>query len=1039
MSTPFRFQTTRLIWLILLTGSLLSLWLAAEVRTKYEKDAVERFAFAADQVTQRIEERLDAYALVLRGGAGLFDASDEVTREEWRIYADKMRVSQTVANIHGIGFAKLINADDLEKHIKQLQAEGFADYRIWPESERDRYTTTLYIEPFEERNRQSLGYDMWTDPVRQDAMIRARDSGKAALSGKVQLVGETQDLQQQPAVLMFVPVYRQATSLLTDVEQRSQALIGWTFSPYRMEELMRGILDGWEQLDVQALGLHLYDGEQAAESQLLYASHQDAGVQSADSLFHQQRLLQFNDRYWLLEFDHLNPQAGVSYLPAWMTLFAGLLLTGLIYWLLHLLQNIQISARRIAAQLTREIRQHHEESRRFRKALDYVSSYIYMKDPDGCYTYANQVTLDLFGVTQDKLKGTRDGHYFLPSVARYLHQIDQRVLQGEQTSEEIEIPFADGRIRHYLEIKTPIFDELKPDVVVGLLGISTDITVMKEHERQLEHIAHYDALTNLPNRVLLADRLSQAMVQAQRRGQRVAVVYLDLDGFKAVNDRHGHAVGDEMLTTLAGRMKEVLREGDTLSRLGGDEFVAVLLDLPDTATAIPLLQRLLAAASRPVMLGSEPLTVTASLGVTFYPQSEVLEAEQLLRQADQAMYQAKVSGKGRYHLFDAEQDRSVRSHHESLERIQVALRCQEFVLHYQPKVNMRTGAVIGVEALVRWQHPQRGMLPPSAFLPVIEEHPLAVQLGEWVINQALQQMTEWQNQGISLPVSVNVGARQLRQKELPLRLKGMLARFPSVTPAMLEMEILETSALGDLSQVADLLEACRKLGVAISLDDFGTGYSSLTYLKRLPAGVVKVDQSFIRDVLENPEDLAILNGIMSLAAAFGRQVIAEGVETEAHGDMLLRIGCELAQGYGIARPMAADQIPGWIISWQPSPRWRSLKPVSQAGLPLVYAALEHRAWVQDLLDSLDTGRPQDRPPLDETQCRFGIWLKESKWDKDAEFEPVHDLHRQVHQLARSIYELHDTGHVTEVAPKVDQLLQLRDQLLQQLEILLQRF
>ncbi|SFX42674.1 EAL domain-containing protein [Marinospirillum alkaliphilum] len=1030
MSIAAQFRANHLPWLILLVGGLLSLWLASEVRNKQEKDAVERFSFAADQVTQRLEERLDAYALVLRGGAGLFDASMEVTRDEWQIYADKMRVSKTVANIHGIGFAERIPAVALDEHLQRIREEGFADYHIWPAGERPFYTTTLFIEPFERRNRRSMGYDMWTDSVRREAMIRARDTGMAALSGKVQLVAEEGD-QVQTATLMFVPVYQQEVPVATP-EQRQQALIGWTFSPYRMDELMQGILSGWERLDVQALGLHLYDGDQPLEHQRLFSSHQANG-----SLFYQQRLLEFNGRQWLLVFDHFNPASGVSYLSAWVTLTGGLILTGLVFWLLRLLQNIQVNARKLADQLTREIRQHYEESRRFRKALDYVSSYIYMKDTKGGYTYANQITLDLFGVTQESLKGTADTDYFPPATVRHLQQIDRRVLQGEQSSEEVEIPFADGRVRHYLEIKTPIHDDSDPDKVIGLLGISTDITEMKEHERQLEHVAHYDALTNLPNRVLLADRLSQAMVQAQRRGQRVAVVYLDLDGFKAINDCHGHAVGDEILMTLAGRMKDALREGDTLSRLGGDEFVAVLLDLPDTETATPLLQRLLAAASRPVMLGSEALAVTASLGVTFYPQSETLEAEQLLRQADQAMYQAKLAGKGRYHLFDAEEDRSVRSHHESLERIQVALRCQEFVLHYQPKVNMRTGAVIGVEALVRWQHPQRGLLPPSAFLPVIEEHPLALQLGEWVIGAALFQMTEWQSHGLTLPVSINVGARQLRQGELPLRLQGMLARYPAINPSQLELEILETSALGDLAQVAEILEACRKLGVGISLDDFGTGYSSLTYLKRLPAGMVKVDQSFIRDVLDNPEDLAILNGVMSLAAAFGRQVIAEGVETEAHGDMLLRIGCELAQGYGIARPMAADLIPAWVSNWQPSPHWRSLKRVSQPDLPLVYAALEHRAWVQNLLDSLETGRLQDRPPLDENECRFGRWLQESGWGQRSDLQSVNELHQQIHQLAHAIYRLQDAGHFSDVPSLVEELLQLRDRLLEQLELLQQ--
>ena len=270
------------------------------------------------------------------------------------------------------------------------------------------------------------------------------------------------------------------------------------------------------------------------------------------------------------------------------------------------------------------------------------------------------------------------------------------------------------------------------------VALFSDITSFKQHERQLEHIAHYDALTTLPNRVLMADRLQQAMAQAQRREQRLAVVYLDLDGFKAINDHHGHEAGDQLLMAVAIRMKQALREGDTLARLGGDEFVAVLLDLADIKASEQMFTRLLAAAAQPVSFGDIVLQVSASLGVTFYPQAEDMDADQLMRQADQAMYQAKLDGKNRYYVFDDENDRNVRSHHDSLERIRHALSKREFVLYYQPKVNMRKGTFIGAEALIRWQHPEKGLLPPAVFLPVIEGHPLAVEFGEWVIDSALR-------------------------------------------------------------------------------------------------------------------------------------------------------------------------------------------------------------------------------------------------------------------------------------------------------------
>ena len=455
------------------------------------------------------------------------------------------------------------------------------------------------------------------------------------------------------------------------------------------------------------------------------------------------------------------------------------------------------------------------------------------------------------------------------------------------------------------------------------VALFSDISAIKTHQSQLEHIAHFDALTNLPNRVLLADRLQQAMAQAQRRGRQLAVAYLDLDAFKAVNDRHGHEVGDQVLVILAQRMKEALREEDTLARLGGDEFVVVLIDLVDTPACLPLLTRLLAAAAQPVQVEELTVQVSASLGVTCYPQAQDIDADQLLRQADQAMYQAKVAGKNRYHVFDAERDSSIRGHHESLERIRLALAQREFVLHYQPKVNMRTGQVVGAEALIRWQHPERGLLLPGTFLPVIEDHALAVTVGEWVIDTALGQMERWHAAGLEMPVSVNIGAHQLQQGDFVDRLRAILAAHPQVPAHCLELEVLETSALEDIAQVSQVIAACAQMGVMFALDDFGTGYSSLTYLKRLHVTLLKIDQSFVRNMLEDPDDLAILQGVIGLAAAFKRQVIAEGVETVAHGSLLLQLGCELAQGYGIARPMPADQLPAWAAAWQADPAWVS--------------------------------------------------------------------------------------------------------------------
>ncbi|MBA6328649.1 EAL domain-containing protein [Colwellia sp. MB02u-6] len=455
------------------------------------------------------------------------------------------------------------------------------------------------------------------------------------------------------------------------------------------------------------------------------------------------------------------------------------------------------------------------------------------------------------------------------------------------------------------------------------VALYSDITKLnKTHQSQLQQMAHYDDLTDLPNRTLLAERLNQAILQSNHQHNSLAVAFLDLDDLKTVNDAHGHHVGDELLIIISLRMKEALREGDTLARIGGDEFVLVLTDLEKTEEISKILERLLLAVSEPVIVNDLVLNVSASIGVTQYPQDDA-DAEILIRHADQAMYMAKKVGKNCYKLFDSALDDAVNLEQENINNISAALDKGELVLYYQPKVNMSTGEVVGVEALIRWQDPVRGLVPPLDFLPLIENHATSLEIGEWVIDSALSQISQWQSIGVTVPISVNISAYQLQQIDFVARLTTLLAAHPDVSPHLLELEVLETSALNDINYIIATMKSCISLGVQFALDDFGTGYSSLTYLRRLPASQIKIDQSFIRDMLNDPEDLAIVKGVVSLAKAFQLEVIAEGVETIEHGTELLQLGCKLAQGYGIARPMPASEVLVWLDSWKPDSAWLS--------------------------------------------------------------------------------------------------------------------
>jgi EAL domain-containing protein (putative c-di-GMP-specific phosphodiesterase class I) len=337
--------------------------------------------------------------------------------------------------------------------------------------------------------------------------------------------------------------------------------------------------------------------------------------------------------------------------------------------------------------------------------------------------------------------------------------------------------------------------------------------------------------------------------------------------------------------------------------------------------------------------------------------------------------------------------------------------------------------------LIRWQHPDKGLLAPAVFLPVIEDHPLAIDVGEWVIDSALTQMECWRAQGLDVPVSVNVGARQLQQANFVERLIALLAAHPQVSPASLELEVLETSALQDLARVSRVIEACREIGVRFALDDFGTGYSSLTYLKRLSVTQLKIDQSFVRDMLDDPDDLAILDGVISLASAFRRQVIAEGVETVAHGEMLLQLGCDLAQGYGISRPMPAADFPGWAQGWQPDPAWCHVPLARRDDLPLLFASVEHRAWVKTLENYLE-GASTKPPKMDYPQYHFSSWLEGAGLARpgaQSTFLNIDTLHQQMLALASELSDLKARGLRAEVALRLGELHRLRDALLAQLK------
>lgn len=488
----------------------------------------------------------------------------------------------------------------------------------------------------------------------------------------------------------------------------------------------------------------------------------------------------------------------------------------------------------------------------------------------------------------------------------------QEIAAGRDHEMEYRVLAADGRTiwLHERVSVVPEGDGLAP----SLRGIIVDISALKESETKLTYQASHDELTGLPNRTLLHDRMRQAMAHADREGNMVAILFIDLDRFKVVNDSLGHDIGDTVLQTAAGRLTGCVREVDTVARLGGDEFVLMLAGISRTDNVANVANKALESLARTYTIGENELILTASIGISVYPKDGV-DIQTLLKNADTAMYRAKDSGKNRMEFFTYEMNASAlrRMHLES--QLRYALERNEFLLYYQPQADLVTGHIIGAEALLRWVHPQLGIISPVEFIPIAEETGLIVQIGEWVLETACRQAVAWQRDGLPpLRMGVNLSVRQFMQNDIVDVVARVLyeTKFDS---NLLELELTESLLMGGGEGVVSTLNALRKMHIGLSVDDFGTGYSSLSYLKRFPVTSVKIDQSFVQEITTDPDAAALARSIISMAHEMRLSVIAEGVETEGQLGYLARHGCDEMQGYFLSRPISPDEFSNLLRSF----------------------------------------------------------------------------------------------------------------------------
>lgn len=467
-----------------------------------------------------------------------------------------------------------------------------------------------------------------------------------------------------------------------------------------------------------------------------------------------------------------------------------------------------------------------------------------------------------------------------------------------------EVTSASGGIHHMRINGEPM---MRDGELFGYRGVGTDVTAAVQSARMIEELARYDSLTGLPNRHMFTEELDRVLTRAKRYERRFAIFFIDLDRFKQVNDNLGHAAGDQLLRTVGSRLSRLLRDADLLARLGGDEFVVITESNCEPATLSKVASRVLNAIAEPMILESRRIEISASVGVAIYP-ADGADAATLMRAADAAMYQAKGRGKNTFDFFTADLARKAALHYALEGELRCAIDRQQLQLYYQPKVDARNGTIVGLEALLRWLHPERGLLAPGAFIELAEESGLIVPIGRWVLQTACTQMARWIEAGLSPPrCAVNISARQITGNSLVEDLRD--AMNDACLPARyLEVEVTESMLMNDPRHAAAVLEAIDRLGVHIAIDDFGTGHSSLAYLKRFPVGTLKVDRSFVKDLPSDGEDMAITRAVVALGQSLGLCVVAEGVETYEQQQCLAAMGCDVLQGYLYGRPSPATSV-----------------------------------------------------------------------------------------------------------------------------------
>jgi diguanylate cyclase (GGDEF)-like protein/PAS domain S-box-containing protein len=848
------------------------------------------FENTSNGIAQRLQMELARYEIALSATTGYLTgwSGDPDAFEDF----SKLLLSQ-LPDIYAVGWDALIPDSERDAFERNMRSRGYKDFHITelgkqgnlvPAAKREYYlpvTHILHNAPAD----SALGFDAASSPVRQMAFARSVRTGKAAATARIEIVG---DSQNSSGFLLVQPVY----------DRHSKKKIrGYAVVVLRINGLIQSI----EQKDLR---LRLLDRSAPEDLQLLYQSH-DSRPAGTDSLQHRVAM-SVGQRNWELELT-----LPASYLvahrswQAWIVLAAGLLLTALLGILLLVIVGRTTKVEQIVAERTAALQ---DSEKRFRDLLESAPDAMIIVRQDGTMDLINSQAEKLFGYERRELIGKPIEH-LIPQRLRDSHMGHRdRFFKQPHTR-----PMGVGLELHGLRkdgSEFPIEISLSP-LKSGARNTVTatirDVTERKQAESYVRHLAHHDVLTNLPNRILLHERLADAMGRAEKIGTQLALMMVDLDHFKRVNDSLGHHIGDELLVAIVERLLKSVRQTDTVARMGGDEFVILLPNVTDLSIIEKIASTLQQQIEKPVVVGGRELVLTSSIGITVYPR-DGNDVATLLKNADTAMYRAKDRGRNNFQWFKPDMLQAAEEKLEMENALRRALERHEFTMHYQPLVSVDSGRLVGVEALLRWQHPTLGAVEPETFIALAEDTGLIVPIGEWALMTSCTQAKELQVRlGRPINVAVNLSPRQLRQNNIQKTIEKALLES-SLDPRCLILEITETALISNPVETAEALKNIQAMGVAIALDDFGTGYSSLNYITRYPIDKIKIDRSFVHDLGQDSNDTAIINAIIAMSHSLGIKVVAEGVETLAQLQHLKAHGCDEAQGFYFGPPTQADQI-----------------------------------------------------------------------------------------------------------------------------------